>query len=132
MTTLLAQPALDGDDELASRLRDLALVEIDALTAGLAATDAQVIVAEFADDVAEALREARTRIASLRQVLSGSDPLKVLDLPVRQRASDVAQSGAAQVRNQLGEHAEAARALAKLAALTSGLIGKLFEADRRR
>lgn len=127
-----AEQMPDADEELATRLRDLALVEINALTAGLAVNDAQTLVAEFADDVADALREARTRIASLRQILSGSDPLQVLDLPVRQRASDVAQSGVAQVRAQLDQHAEVGRALAKLAALSSGLIAKLFEADRRR
>jgi len=125
-------PVPDSDDELASRLRDLALVEIGALTAGLAAEEAQVIVAEFADDVADALGEARRRIASLRQALTESDPLKVIDLPVRQRASDVAQSGVAQIRGQLDEQAAAGRALANLSALASGLISKLFEADRRR
>lgn len=122
----------DPDEELAARLRDLALVEIDALTAGMATTAAQLTVAEFADDVADALREARTRMAALRQMLDGSDPLHVLDLPDQKRASDVAQSGVALVRDRLAEQAEAGRALAKLATLSAGLIATLFEADRRR
>lgn len=122
----------DPDEELAARLRDLALVEVDALTAGMADSDAQVTISEFADDVADALREARARMAALRRLLNAPDPLHVIDLPDHKRASDVAQSGAAHVRDQLVEQAEAGRALAKLAALSAGLVATLFEADRRR
>ena len=54
-----AGPAPDPDEVLSTRLRDLALVELDALVAG----DARAIAA-YADDVADALREARARIAA--------------------------------------------------------------------
>ncbi len=122
----------EGDEALSARLRDLSLVELDALTAGLASADAQVLVATFADDVADALREARIRIAALRQAMAGPDPLNVLDLQARQRASDAGQIGAARVRDRLVAQAQAGRALSRLADLTSALVGKLFEADRRR
>jgi len=124
--------ALENDEALSTRLRDLALVEIDALTAGLATGDAQVVIATFADDVADALRQARMRIAALRQALAGPDPLNVLDLQPRQRASDAGHAGAARVRDRLVAQAEAARALSRLADLASALVGKLFEAERRR
>jgi len=124
--------ALENDEALSTRLRDLALVEIDALTAGLPTADAQVVIATFADDVADALRQARTRIAALRQALAGPDPLNVLDLQFRQRASDAGHAGAARVKDRLVAQAEAARALSRLADLASALVGKLFEADRRR
>ena len=124
--------ALENDEALSPRLRDLALVEIDALTAGLPTADAQVVIATFADDVADALRQARTRIAALRQALAGPDPLNVLDLQSRQRASDAGHAGAARVKDRLVAQAEAARALSRLADLASALVGKLFEADRRR
>jgi len=75
----------DVDEALSTRLRDLALVEIDALLLG---DQTQELVAAFADDVADALREARIRIAALRSQLGGADPLAVLDVAVRQRASD--------------------------------------------
>jgi hypothetical protein len=127
-----AAPPLENDEALSTRLRDLSLVEIDALTAGLAGSDAQVLIATFADDVNDALRQARARIATLRQALGGADPLNVLDLQARQRASDAGQAGAERVRERLVAQAEAARALSRLADLTSGLINKLFEADRRR
>lgn len=113
-----------NDEELAGRLRDLSLVELDAL--------GHELVPAFADDVADALKEARTRIAALRTVLGGPDPLLVLDLPSRQRASDPGQAGMPRVRERLTAQAEAARALARLAELSAQLTPKLFEADRRR
>ncbi|MFT3699375.1 MAG: hypothetical protein QM831_39875 [Kofleriaceae bacterium] len=125
-------PPTENDEVLSTRLRDLALVEIDALTAGLPSADAQVLIGTFADDVQDALKQARARIAILRQQLGGPDPLNVLDLQARQRASDAGQAGAERVREKLVSQAEAARALGRLADLAASLVGKLFEADRRR
>jgi len=121
-------PAPDGDEALSARLRDLSLVELDALV-GAGRGD---LVAAFADDVADALREARTRIVALRAQLGGADPLNVLDTTVRQRASDAGAAGATRVRERLTAQADAARALARLADLAAALVPKLFEADRRR
>jgi hypothetical protein len=120
--------APDPDEALSTRLRDLALVELDALIAG----DRPALIATYADDVADALREARARIAALRAQLGGADPLGVLDVASRQRASDAGAAGADRVRARLAAQAEAARALARLADLASALVPKLFEADRRR
>jgi hypothetical protein len=112
------------------RLRDLALVDLDALTAG--AADPGALVAAYAEDVADALTAARERIAALRGALGGPDPLNVLELAPRQRASDTGIAGAERVRSRLTAHAEAARGLARLAELAAQLAPKLFEADRRR
>lgn len=122
----------DPDEALSVRLRDLALVELDALCVGLDGEHGAQMAAAYADDVADALREARTRITALRQQLGGPDPLNVLDLQARQRASDTAHAGAVRTREKLGGQAEAARALARLADLAATLVPKLFEADRRR
>ena len=119
----------DADEALSTRLRDLALVEIDALIVG---DRAQELVAAFADDVADALREARTRIAALRSQLGGADPLSVLDAAPHQRASDAGAAGVDRIRTRLAAQADAARAMARLADLAAGLVPKLFEADRRR
>lgn len=119
----------DVDEALSTRLRDLALVEIDALILG---DRAQELVAAFADDVADALREARARIAALRAQLGGADPLVVLEAASHQRASDAGAAGVDRIRARLAAQADAARALARLADLAAGLIAKLFEADRRR
>jgi hypothetical protein len=133
-TTRLAPGAVDGapdpDEALSLRLRDLALVDLDALTIGAAAP--QELIAAFADDVTDALREARARISALRAALGGADPLNVLDLPARTRASDSGAAGAQRVREKLGTHADVARTLARLSELAASLTPKLFEADRRR
>lgn len=121
--------AQDVDEALSTRLRDLALVEIDALILG---DHAQELVAAFADDVADALREARVRIAALRSQLGGADPLSVLDVTTRQRASDAGAAGVERIRARLAAQADASRAFARLTDLAAGLIPKLFEADRRR
>jgi len=123
-----ARSGVDPDEALSTRLRDLALVELDALVIGAR----HELVAAFAEDVADALREARTRIVALRVQLGGADPLNVLDTTVRQRASDAGAPGADRVRLRLAVQADAARALARLADLAASLVPKLFEADRRR
>ncbi len=122
----------DPDEVLSTRLRDLALVDLDALTVGLDGSAAQQLTGAYADDVADALREARARITVLKKELAGPDPLNVLDLQPRQRASDAAHAGAARTTDRLRAQAEASRALARLADLAAGLVPKLFEADRRR
>ena len=119
----------DADEALSARLRDLALVEIDALLLG---DGAPTLVAAFADDVADALREARARIAALRSQLGGADPLAVLDVSTRQRASDAGAAGVDRLRARLATQADAARGLARLTDLAAQLVPKLFEADRRR
>lgn len=124
--------APDADEALSTRLRDLSLVDLDALIVGLDGARGQELVAAYADDCADALREARSRLAALRKELAGPDPLSVLDITARQRASDAGHAGSGRVFGRLRTQAEAARAFARLADLSAGLVGKLFEADRRR
>ena len=124
--------AADPDEALSTRLRDLTLVDLDALTVGLDGARGQEIVGAYADDVADALREARARLVTLKKELAGPDPLNVLDITARQRASDAGHAGAVRVRDRLTAQAEAARAFARLAELTADLTPRLFEADRRR
>lgn len=116
-----------ADENLSTRLRDLALVDLDALAAGNHA-----LIAVFAEDLAHALGEARARIAQLKGQLAGPEPLAVLDASAKQRAADTAYTGAERTGDRLVGQAEAARALARLAELAAPLVPKLFEADRRR
>jgi hypothetical protein len=120
--------AIDADEALSTRLRDLALVDLDALIQG----GGHGLIGAFAEDIVHALGEARARIAVLRNQLSGPDPLNVLDLTMRQRASDTGVAGGARSSQRLVAQADAARAMARLADLSAPLIPKLFEADRRR
>jgi hypothetical protein len=124
--------AADPDEALSTRLRDLALVDLDALTVGLDGARGQELAAAYAEDVADALREARARLTALRKELAGPDPLNVLDMTTRQRASDAGHAGAARITDRMVAQTEAARAFARLAGLAAPLVGKLFEADRRR
>ncbi len=133
-TSQIGDPAIANelDDALSARLRDLALVELDALTLGLDDARGATLVGAYADDCVAALREARTRIAVLRGELGGADPLTLLDLASRQRASDAGVAGAQRSRDRLLVQAEAARAAARLQELAAGLIERLFAAERRR
>jgi hypothetical protein len=128
----VAGPPVDPDEALSLRLRDLALVDLDALCAGLDGARGAQLAGAYAEDVADALREARTRLAALRQALAGPDALQVLDATTRQRASDAGVAGEARSRDRLLAQAEAARAFGRLAELAAGLVPRLFEADRRR
>ena len=122
----------DPDEALSTRLRDLALVDLDALTAGLDSSRAQVLGGAYADDCLDALKEARARMTVLKKEMAGPDPLNVLDLQARQRASDAGHAGAERVREKLHAQAQAGRAFARLADLAGVLVPRLFEADRRR
>jgi hypothetical protein len=118
-----------GDEPLSARLRDLALVDLDALLVG---SNDSGLVAAFAEDVADALGQARARIIQLRTTLGGSDAFNVLDAKARMRASDAGIAGVERARSRLTAQADAARALARLTELAANLLPKLFEADRRR
>lgn len=121
----------EADEALSTRLRDLALVDVEALLAG-SGDGSRALTVAFADDVADALGQARARISQLRASLGGADPLGVLDVAPHKRAADAGRDGAARVRARMATQAEAARALARLTDLAASLLPKLFEADRRR
>jgi hypothetical protein len=133
-TTLIgaAPTPTDAYEALTTRRRDLALVDFDALCAGASGREAAALVGAYAEDVTDALREARARLAELRKELAGPDPLNILEATSRQRASDAGHAGATRVRERLVRQAEAARAMGRLADLAAALVPKLFEAERRR
>jgi hypothetical protein len=118
------------DEALSTRLRDLALVDLDALLVG--SREAESLLSAFAEDVADALGQARARIIQLRSTLGGADAFNILDATSRQRGSEAAGAGVERVRSRLTAQADAARALARLTDLAASLLPKLFEADRRR
>jgi hypothetical protein len=117
-------------DHLCARLRDLALVDLDALTAGASQPD--VLIAAYADDVADALRQAQAVMVNLRATLTTRDPLRVLETTPAQRGSEAGVTGADRSGDVLRSQATLARALARICDLTATLVPRLFEADRRR
>ena len=124
---MIATP-IDPDEQLSTRLRDLALVDFEGLTGGYVQP---ALVDAYADDVVDALGEVRQRMASLRAALGGGDVLALLDASVGQRAADPGPA-VTRMLARLAAQAEAARALGRFAELTATLVPKLFEADRRR
>lgn len=121
-----------GDAELLARLRDLAVVEIDALVWGVPAARRQALIAAFADDAADALARARARVATLTAVLSGPDPLAVAEVPAAARARDGGRRAIAEARAGLAARRRAAIGIARLCAGADRVVERLVEADRRR
>lgn len=122
----------DPDDGLLTRLRDLALVDLDALVTGLPDEAAAAMTAAHADDIADALTTARRRIAELRAPLTAADPLGLLDLPVATRRRGDSRDAAARAADQLATRAAACRLLARLDDLIAPLVPRYFAAERRR
>jgi hypothetical protein len=121
----------DADEALLTRLRDLALVDIDALLVGASGEHYARLLVAHAEDLEDALRAARLRAAELQKVVAG-DPLVLLDAPYTARARDGGRESAERTAKRLGSRAAAARALARLDDLTANLFPRLLEADRRR
>jgi hypothetical protein len=129
----LAGPAIrTSDAALLTRLRDLALVDVDSLLAGAGDSQYRRLLTTFAADLQHALDAARARMAELLALVgAGPDPLAVVDLPAQRRAGDAGQEAGVRATTRLAERAIACRALAIFDDLTGQLLPKLLELDRR-
>jgi hypothetical protein len=117
-------------DPLLNRLRDLGLVDIDALLAGTTTAEYTALIAAYRDDLVDALRTARERAKDLHKRIAG-DPLSLLDAAPSVRARDGGHDAAARAADKLTDRAAACRALARLDDLVARVYPRLFEADRR-
>jgi hypothetical protein len=127
-------PGDDPEDErLLTRLRQLGLIELDALLFG-AGPDARArLVAAYADDLADALSVARARMAGLLGVLSaGPDPLGLVAAGPEVRAGGGALEAAGRLAQALSRRAEACRTLARLDEACAVLLPRLFAVERMR
>jgi hypothetical protein len=120
------------DDALIMRLRDLALVDLDALLAGTDGDTYAQLLVTHAEDLEDALRSARVRAGELTKLVAGADPLILLDQTFSVRARDGGREAAERTARRLAARAAACRALARLDDLSAGLYPRLVEADRRR
>ena len=126
-------PTPIGDDEpLLMRLRDLALVDLDALLAGAEGDHYAALLVGHAEDLEDALRTARARAVDLQKQIAAGDPMVLLDAGFAMRAKDGGRDAADRSARKLAARAAACRALARLDDLTAGLYPRLVEADRRR
>lgn len=122
-----------SDDKLLGRLRQLSLVDIDALLAGSSGDHRRELLAAYTDDLHHALSCVRQRIRELADdALRGPDPLALIDAEPALRASAAATAGADRGVARLRARADACRALAQLDEGAAQLLPRLFEADRRR
>ena len=121
------------DAQLLTRLRDLSLVDLDALLAGTSGEHYAELLVTYGDDLEDAVRAARSRMRELlAEVAKGPDPLGLVDMSSEMRARDGGRDLADRVVSRLGDRAQACRAQARLDDLVSNLLERLFEADRRR
>jgi hypothetical protein len=119
------------DEALVTRLRDLSLVDLDALLGGTSGDQYANLLVTYAEDLEDALKAARTRQLELGKIVAG-DPLSLLDAPYTSRARDGGREAAERVTRKLGARAAAGRALARIDDLAAALFPRLLEADRRR
>lgn len=120
------------DGALLTRLRDLGLVELDALLSGTSGDAYLALLAAHADELTDALSQARARMAALVRAVAAGDPLTVLDVGPAARAKDGGRDASERLRRQLADRAQAARALARLDDGVARVYQRLVEADRRR
>lgn len=120
------------DDALLMRLRDLALVDLDALLAGAEGEAYAQLLVTHAEDLEDALRAARARAVELQKTIAGADPLALLDAGFAVRARDGGREAAERTGRRLAARVAACRALARIDDLAAGLYPRLVEADRRR
>jgi len=133
MSRITTPPPLTSDDEaLLTRLRDLALVDLDALLTGASGDHYAELLSAYAGDLEDALRAARGRMADLVKAIAGADPLSLLDAAPATRARDGGRDAGDRSARRLVHRAQACRALARIDDLAAQLFPRLLEADRRR
>lgn len=133
MTARGAEDLLDVDHLLLGRLRQLSLIDLEALTFGAAGELRGQLIAAYADDLADALVRARQRMAELvKSIASGPDPLQIASAPAEVRVRGGAGEAASRLSARLGERAEACRQLARLDEACALLLPRLVEIDKRR
>jgi hypothetical protein len=121
------------DAELGARLRDLALVELDALLAGTDGDRRAALLAAYVGDLEDALGTARARMTALiGEIGAGPDPLAVVDADAGARVRDGGVELARRAQARLDARARACRALAALDQLASAVVPRLIEAERQR
>ena len=121
------------DNELLlTRLRDLSLVDLDALLAGTSGDQYAELLDTYCDDLESALNSARQRVTELKKSISGADPLAIVDAAPAIRAQDGGREAAERFATRIAERARACRAVARIDDLAGLLLPRLLEADRRR
>ncbi len=121
-----------ADEELLARLSDLALVEPDALVAGVDDQRAAVLLEAFAGDLIDALGAARARAGELvREIAGGTDPLALVAAAREVRVREGGRPAAERAVARLAERQQAAALLCRLDRVAARVVPRLFEVERR-
>lgn len=115
-----------SDEQLMARLRDLALIDVDAVVRGR-----PELLPHLADDLCDALAQARARAAALTAELRGADPLSLSAGPRELRLRDGGRDLEARAVVGLRGRQQAASALARFDELAARVVPRLFEVERR-
>ena len=102
-------PEPQGDEALLTRLRDLALVDIEALLAGASGEHYAELLTTYAEDLCHALEVARARARALVAAAGGPDPMALLDAPYQIRARNGGRKAADRASERLTMRATACR-----------------------
>lgn len=117
---------------LLARLRDLSLVEVDALLTGCEGDERREVLAAHVADLEDALAQVRAQMESMQaQLRDGGDPLAWVDWPAGTRASDDGQAASERGAELLRQRAGQCRQLAILAEAAAAVVPRLLAAERR-
>lgn len=121
------------DELLLARLRELSLVDLDALVAGASGAHYAELLAAYAEDLGDALSAARARARELLDTVAGGpDPLGLLDASFEIRTRQAGREAAERMAVRLAGRALACRSLARIDDLIVQLLPRVLEVDRRR
>ncbi len=120
--------ALDNEQFVLARLRDLALVELESLLVGTAGQERSELLATYIADLADALRRVRDLIHTL---LEGTrqEPLRIVEHSSSERSGELGRASAIRSVQGLRDRASLLRRVAVLDELAACVLGKLIEAE---
>ena len=120
----------DDLDGLLVRLRQLSLIRLDAVIAGVSGEDRAEITEALASDLEDALGQAHERAAALLATLGrGPGPLAIAQTAARRSADPETRL---RWRSQLQARARVARDLHRLWSAAEAVLPVLADADRAR
>jgi len=116
---------------LLDQLGDLAVVEVDALLAGLPPDQGAALARAHVAELERALDQGRAKMSALeREIAAGADPLAWVDWPAARRSGEDGAKAADLGSQRLAHKAELCRDLARLAEALARLAPRLVAAQR--
>jgi hypothetical protein len=125
----MMEGAIQFDEQLIARLRDLSIVNLQTLQRG-AGPDGPPLVALYAQDALAALVSASARVTELRAAMAKLDTGSALLTNARARKSGEGRAAALRIANTLKQRAELARCAARIDEVSATLWPPMLAAER--